>query len=371
MARTYSTAQIAQGLREAGFPEPIIPTMTAVIQAESSGNPFAHNPSAPDDSYGLAQINMYGGLEAERLKQFGLKSKEQLFDPATNLRAAKQIYDQQGLGAWGAYTNGSYKKFLGQTSAGGQAVSLPKVSQSTVSRLAGSHTTGLDPNGIGIDIDPALPTANQVALGGLGVDMSKVLSQSDRMAGGMDNLGSIFAVATQAPSARMAGIPELSALTSGRAAAPSAQAGSSTFVTGNTGESTGPHLDFRVWDKKKGGYVSNPGDYAHLVTTADGTPVNKAFQMTSPYGMRNHPVHGGRKLHEGIDYATPSGTKLNVWPIRRRQVGRRRRQHEHLRHRQRPRSRAVAWGLDCYCSSQHASRGRSCCSRNRLTHREP
>jgi murein DD-endopeptidase MepM/ murein hydrolase activator NlpD len=34
--------------------------------------------------------------------------------------------------------------------------------------------------------------------------------------------------------------------------------------------------------------------------------------MTSPYGMREHPVHGGQRLHAGIDYATPEGTQLNV-----------------------------------------------------------
>lgn len=303
MARTYSTAQIAQGLKEAGFPEPIIPTMTAVIQAESGGNPFAHNPNAStgDNSYGLAQVNMLGGMEAERLKQFGLRSKEQLFDPAINLRAAKQIYDQQGLGAWGAYTNGSYKKFLGQEAAGGQPVQAPLTLQSSSTRASESPSTGLDPNGIGIEADSSLPISNQIAMAGL--------AGHERLAGGLDH-GAIFNKAIQSPAERLAGQAGISI--DGTRTGGIRSGGGSTFTTGNSGASTGPHLDFRVWDQRKGGYVSNPGDYAHLVTTGDGTPVAKAFQMTSPYGMRNHPVHGGQKLHEGIDYATPSGTKLNV-----------------------------------------------------------
>jgi hypothetical protein len=124
MARTLSTQQIAQGLRNAGFAEDVIPTMTAVTMAESGGNPYAHNPNAGtgDNSYGLLQINMLGGMGPERRKWFGLNNDDQLFDPATNFKAAKQIYDTQGIGAWGAYTNGSYKKYLGQDSAGGALV---------------------------------------------------------------------------------------------------------------------------------------------------------------------------------------------------------------------------------------------------------
>lgn len=125
MSRTLSTQEIATGLRQAGFPEQIIPTMTAITMAESGGDPYAYNPRGRDQSYGPLQINMLGDMGAERRRWFGLSSNEQLFDPATNFRAAKAIYDSQGLEAWGAYTNGSYKKFLGQDYAGGEPTFLP------------------------------------------------------------------------------------------------------------------------------------------------------------------------------------------------------------------------------------------------------
>lgn len=109
-----NSAQILQLAQNAGFAGNDAQTMAAIIKAESSGNPTAHNPNAAtgDNSYGLAQINMIGGLGPARLKQFGLKSNEQLFDPQTNLRAAKQVKDSSGFGAWTTFKSGAYKQFL-------------------------------------------------------------------------------------------------------------------------------------------------------------------------------------------------------------------------------------------------------------------
>ena len=336
MARTLSTQQIASLVRQVGFPEEMVPTMTAVTMAESGGNPLAHNPnrSTGDNSYGLLQINMIDGMGPERRAQFGIKSDQDLFDPLTNLRAAKQIYDQQGIGAWGAYTNGSYKKYLGKDSAGGQAVTPGDAGPNAAFVSGGGGALNNSPGGgggSGIEADWAgiggnsLPSTGSpekdaalagVTSGGLlaglgikgvgngGYTIGAEAGKGQRMAGGGD-MSDIFNTAIQTPSdGAMAG----SGMEGIKAGAP----GTSQFVTGNTGASTGPHLDFRVYSKKAGGYVNNPGDFVHLVTTADGKGVADAFQMTSPYGMRNHPTKGGQRLHEGIDYATPSGTKLNV-----------------------------------------------------------
>ena len=109
-----TSAQILQLAQGAGFSGNDAQTMAAIIKAESSGNPYAHNPnrSTGDNSYGLSQINMIDTLGPARRKEFGLKSNEQLFDPQTNLRAAKQVKDSSGFSAWTTYTSGKYKKFL-------------------------------------------------------------------------------------------------------------------------------------------------------------------------------------------------------------------------------------------------------------------
>lgn len=84
----------------------------------------------------------------------------------------------------------------------------------------------------------------------------------------------------------------------------------SVFYTGNTGRSTGPHLDFQVYNPSTGGY-EDPSAYTQYLTVGDNKdPFN--FPVTSPRGMRIHPVTGERKMHEGIDYGTPSGTAINV-----------------------------------------------------------
>jgi len=115
--RRLSIPEIVTGLRKAGFSEDIIPTMAAIAGGESSFRTGAYNPRGADDSFGLLQINMEGPLGPARRQQYGLKSNEDLFDPATNFRVAKGIYDSQGLSAWGAYTDGGYKKFVPQVTA--------------------------------------------------------------------------------------------------------------------------------------------------------------------------------------------------------------------------------------------------------------
>ena len=111
---TLSKQQIGDLARNSGFPEADIPVITAIAMGESGGDTGAHNPNAStgDNSYGLMQINMLGGMGPERRQAFGLQKNEDLFDPQKNMDAAFQIYKTQGLGAWGAYTNGSYKDHL-------------------------------------------------------------------------------------------------------------------------------------------------------------------------------------------------------------------------------------------------------------------
>ena len=81
-----------------------------------------------------------------------------------------------------------------------------------------------------------------------------------------------------------------------------------TFYTGNTGRSTGPHLDLRVFNPSTGQY-EDPSGYTSYLSQGD-KPFD--YQVTSGYGMRDHPVTGGRKMHHGVDYATPTGTALTI-----------------------------------------------------------
>lgn len=110
-------AQVAEVARQAGMSDPV--TMSAIAMAESGGRTTAHNPIPPDNSYGLWQINMIGSMGPSRRRQYGISSNSQLFNAATNARAAKMILDSQGLKAWTTYSSGAYKKFMpGQGSSG-------------------------------------------------------------------------------------------------------------------------------------------------------------------------------------------------------------------------------------------------------------
>lgn len=82
------------------------------------------------------------------------------------------------------------------------------------------------------------------------------------------------------------------------------------FFSGNTGMSTGPHGDFRVRDLATGQYI-NPEPFLWRLTV-NGKPLTQQFTMTSPFGMRTHPVTGQRKPHNGMDYAMPVGTPVDV-----------------------------------------------------------
>ena len=77
-----------------------------------------------------------------------------------------------------------------------------------------------------------------------------------------------------------------------------------SFYTGNTGRSTGPHLDFRVYDVEQGGYTDPTSFTSYLTSGGKGLD---QFKMTSPYGQDR-----GSYIHKGVDYATELGTKIDV-----------------------------------------------------------
>lgn len=83
------------------FPEnPTI--MMAIAQAESGMNPLAsHKNTNGSVDIGLFQINSIHG-----------KDQLELFDVDHNIEVARQVYEKQGLGAWVAFSNGAYLKFV-------------------------------------------------------------------------------------------------------------------------------------------------------------------------------------------------------------------------------------------------------------------
>lgn len=104
-------------LQAAGLSGEKLKTAWAVGMAESGGNPraFNGNSNTGDKSYGLFQINMIGRLGPARLKQYGLRSNEDLFDPATNVRVMIRMSGNgSNWSPWSAYKNGSYRRFLSQ-----------------------------------------------------------------------------------------------------------------------------------------------------------------------------------------------------------------------------------------------------------------
>lgn len=96
-----SVQQTYNVLRAAGFAPELARKMVAIAQRESNLNPKARctdcvaKPGGgrySEDSLGLFQINMKGALGVARLKQFGLKSADELLQPSVSARAAFAIW---------------------------------------------------------------------------------------------------------------------------------------------------------------------------------------------------------------------------------------------------------------------------------------
>jgi hypothetical protein len=104
---------------EGGFTPEQARIMAAIALAESSGIARALNDVGDDNSFGLWQINMIDvpnfKLGEERRAKLNLKTNDELYNPATNVRAAKMIFDEQGFDAWTVYQEGKYKDFLPNT----------------------------------------------------------------------------------------------------------------------------------------------------------------------------------------------------------------------------------------------------------------
>lgn len=88
--------------------------MAAVAGSESSYDERVVNdtPATGDYSVGLWQVNYYDGLYNGRVAQFGTPGHLANAGIGAQADAAFAIWQQQGFGAWGSYTNGNWRSFL-------------------------------------------------------------------------------------------------------------------------------------------------------------------------------------------------------------------------------------------------------------------
>lgn len=127
--KSLNQDEIEAVARKAGWEEDKIPTLSAIAMGEGAIDPNdktrrlinSYNPGfgpggkkTVEQSVGLLQINMHPSL-TDRIKKY---DRDRLAkDPVYNLQVAREIYDQKRndkipWNHWGAYSNGSYKKFF-------------------------------------------------------------------------------------------------------------------------------------------------------------------------------------------------------------------------------------------------------------------
>lgn len=118
VAQQMDVEDLKKVLRKAGFEGYALRMAQAIIQLESTRRIYAHNQNdaTGDNSYGLFQINMFRGLEAQRLEAYNLENNEALFNPLINARVAYKISD--GGKNWSAWTtHPEAKKIVGNFSS--------------------------------------------------------------------------------------------------------------------------------------------------------------------------------------------------------------------------------------------------------------
>ena len=104
---------------EVGFKPEEAKIVTAISGGESGYDPSNStvrsglHAKTGEDSVGLMQINWGYHKNNGWLQDLGITKREQLFDPKTNLRASKWLYDQRGsFDDWSVFTKGLYKDYL-------------------------------------------------------------------------------------------------------------------------------------------------------------------------------------------------------------------------------------------------------------------
>jgi len=110
--------------QEVGFSPEDARIAAAIALAESDGNAQIDTVASGLDpnkeneySFGLWQINVIDEYQAERFPLFNITKESELYNPLTNAKAAKILYDRAGgsFEDWSTYTSGKYKDYLPKT----------------------------------------------------------------------------------------------------------------------------------------------------------------------------------------------------------------------------------------------------------------
>lgn len=123
--QSLTSDQVAQLMRNAGFPESVIPTGVAITEAESSWQTGNCNPNDPNGgSFGLWQINGIHFLSGTTMQC--------AFDAQCSTNYAFQLSNGgQDWNPWGTFTSGAYRQFLGNTSGNTQVSPLALTTTNT------------------------------------------------------------------------------------------------------------------------------------------------------------------------------------------------------------------------------------------------
>ena len=101
---SFSDEELVKMLKAVGFEGKALKVAWAVVKKESNGRPLAFNGNVKtgDNSYGIFQINMIGGLGVARRDKFDLDSNKDWFDPVVNAQIAYYMSNEgSDWSSWG------------------------------------------------------------------------------------------------------------------------------------------------------------------------------------------------------------------------------------------------------------------------------
>lgn len=119
-AGVMSKDQVRKLAIETGFSPQAANVVVGIAGGESGRDPSNSTKRSGlyaktgEDSVGLMQINWGYHKDSGWLQKLGINKREQLFDPATNMRAAKYLYDGRGgtFQDWTVFNKGIYKDLM-------------------------------------------------------------------------------------------------------------------------------------------------------------------------------------------------------------------------------------------------------------------